>query len=97
VDPTGAGGLEASLDDRLFKRVFGDSLNEIQVLHTLTGNNKWIAIFAAAFCVCRWLPWWIAAMRAAIHDDDARTRRARKAIKAIRPRRRRDRTRNRPG
>jgi hypothetical protein len=72
-------------------------LYEIQVLHTLTGHSEWIAIIAAAFCVCRWLPWWIAAMRAAIHDDDARARRARKAVKAIRPRRSRTRNHNRPG
>jgi hypothetical protein len=64
-------------------------LNEIQVLLVLARHNLFIVILIAVFRVLKWLPRWIAAMRAAALNDDGKADRARKAVEVIKPSRRR--------
>jgi hypothetical protein len=59
------------------------------MIMVLARHNLVIAIMVAFFYVLKQLPWWIAAMRAAMLNDDSKAERARKAVEVIRPGRRR--------
>jgi hypothetical protein len=50
-----------------------------------SGNDHTVVEIVIGVCTSLKLPWWIAAMRAAITNDDAKAERARKAMEAIKP------------
>lgn len=54
-------------------------------IRDLSGHYLVVVVIVIAYRVWLWLPWWIAAIRAATAKHDQKALRARKAVEAIAP------------